>query len=248
MRAGTIDDVIGELDGIIDWARNHQNRLGYFPALYRTVTAAVKQGIEDGLFEDGERMERLDVAFAGRYLEAIGRYRDGGTPTRSWRVAFDATRKWWPIVLQHLLLGINAHINLDLGIAAASVSPGNEIQALENDFNKINEILAQLVDDVETKLAAIWPSLGFLDRIAGKTDDAIINFSMEKAREFAWQTALELAPLSAREQAPRIERLDREVTGIARVVRRPGPVIGMVSRIIRLGERGDVGEIIDILR
>ena len=42
MRAGTIDDVIGELDGIIDWARNHQNRLGYFPALYRTVTAAVK--------------------------------------------------------------------------------------------------------------------------------------------------------------------------------------------------------------
>jgi len=43
----------------------------------------------------------------------------GQTPTESWVKAFDATEFWWLIVLQHLLMDMNAHINLDLGIAAA---------------------------------------------------------------------------------------------------------------------------------
>jgi hypothetical protein len=37
------------------------------------------------------------------------------------------------------------------------------------------------------------------------------------------------------------------VTKIARIVRRPGLLIGAVNKIIRLGERGSIREIIDIL-
>ena len=100
--------------------------MGYFPALYRKVTVEVKRGIEERVFDDGPRMERLDVVFAKRYLDAFDAYMEGGAPTRAWVLAFETTGQWWPIVLQHLLLGMNAHINLDLGIAAARVSPGSQ--------------------------------------------------------------------------------------------------------------------------
>ena len=69
MAATDIDGVIQQLDVIIDWAHRHKSRLGYFAALYRKVTLKVKEGISEGFFEDGERMERLDVVFANRYLD-----------------------------------------------------------------------------------------------------------------------------------------------------------------------------------
>jgi hypothetical protein len=84
----TIDNVIQQLDDIIDWCRSHKSRLGYFAALYRKVTLKVKNGITDGYFGDGQRMERLDVIFAGRYLEAFEQYRSNQPTTRSWRLTF----------------------------------------------------------------------------------------------------------------------------------------------------------------
>lgn len=43
---------------------------GYFAALYRKVTSRAKQGIADNEFEDGSRMEKLDVIFANPYINA----------------------------------------------------------------------------------------------------------------------------------------------------------------------------------
>lgn len=248
MRAKTIDEVIRQMDQIIDLAYRNHSRLGYFAALYRKVTVKVKEGIAKGFFDDGDRMERLDVIFANRYLEAFEQCQNNVVPTRAWQVAFDASNRWWPIVLQHLLLGMNAHINLDLGIAAARTCPGNAVHDLKNDFNKINEILAGLVDEVERELTQVWPVLGLLDRIAGKTDEAVINFSMTKARDHAWNVAEDLACLEELEQMPKIDELDREMAALGRKVRYPGLVIGTVTKTIRLGERGTIPQIIDILK
>ena len=246
-RAETIDEVIERITEIVDEAKANRSRSGYFPALYRKVTIRVKQGIEEGFFDDGERMERLDVIFARRYLDAFEEYRSGGTPTQSWLFAFEVTEQWWPIVLQHLLLGMNAHINLDLGIAAARTVPLDQLPTLQNDFNKINEILTSLVDGVLEELAQIWLVLRLMNRYLGSVETAIINFSMEKARDHAWSVAERLAPLNEAEQAREIEQLDGEAMKLTRLVRYPGTVGGTVNKIIRLGERGTVRRIIDIL-
>ncbi len=140
--AETIDGLIGKLDQIVDWSYTTKSRLRYFAALYRKVTIKVKEGIAKDFFDDGERMERLDVIFANRYLAAFEVCRNNGQPTRCWSYAFRVTKQWWPIVLQHLLLGMNAHINLDLGIAAARAVPSAALPSLREDFNRINVILA----------------------------------------------------------------------------------------------------------
>ena len=248
MEAKNIDQVIQQLDYIIEWSINCRSRLGYFAALYRKVTLKVKEGISDGFFEDGERMEHLDVIFANRYLEAFDQNQKNIKNTRSWQLAFEASNQWWPIVLQHLLLGMNAHINLDLGIAAARTSPGQALYDLKSDFNKINQILASLVEGAQRELTEVWPMLGILDRIGGKTDEAMINFSMEKARDHAWRVAEELATLSQTQQVFRMDVLDKEIALVGRLIRHPGLILGTVNKIIRCGEKGSIPKIIDILK
>lgn len=243
----TISDVIERLDEIIDDAKRRRSPEGYFAALYRTVTVQVKEGVEAGDFDDGPRMEELDVVFANRYLDAHEAYRTGRPVTDSWRLAFDTGRAWWPIVLQHLLLGMNAHINLDLGIAAARVAPGAELPALKGDFDRINGILASLVDEVQDELASIWPVLKLLDHTAARTDEAAVNFAMARARDHAWSVARQLAPVPEADQPTVIRGLDLEVTRIGHLVRHPGFWIATVLKIVRLGELGTVRRKIDIL-
>lgn len=66
----TIDGVVQVLDDIIDECVRKQSRLGYFPALYRRVTVGIRRRIDEGTYVDGRRMERLDVRFAQRYIDA----------------------------------------------------------------------------------------------------------------------------------------------------------------------------------
>lgn len=134
----TIQEVIDQLDLIIDWAEDKASPMAYFPCLYRRVTIAVANGIKQGFFDDGPRMEKLDVIFANRYFEAFDQYLQGEVTTESWKFTFRAAEEYSPLVIQHLLLGINAHINLDLGIAAGQTLEGDAIMDLVEDFNRIN--------------------------------------------------------------------------------------------------------------
>ena len=67
MAATTIDEVLARLTGIIDESLQTGSRAGFFAALYYKVTAKVKEGISKNEFEDGARIEKLDVVFANRY-------------------------------------------------------------------------------------------------------------------------------------------------------------------------------------
>ncbi len=245
--AATIDEVVERLDAIIASYKAKGSRLGYFPALYRKVTIKVKDRISSGFFDDGDRMEHLDVIFANRYLHALRRYESGERPTEVWHFALDVTQQWWPIVLQHLLLGINAHINLDLGIAAVRTVGPTGLPALHDDFNRINQVLADLVGGVQRELAEIWPTLRIMGRFLGGVDKAIVNFSMDEARDAAWNFATHLATLEEVAQEVEIRRHDAEMLDLARLVRYPGFLLGQVTKIVRLGERGDVRDIIEIL-
>ena len=247
MTATTIDEAITELGEIIDWARDEKTRLGYFAAMYRTVTVRVKRGIELGQFEHGERMEHLDVVFANRYLDAIRLYRAGETPTESWQVPFAAAGRWRPLVIQHLFAGMNAHINLDLSIAAAEVAPGDAIHGIEGDFKQINRILRELTHSMHAQLASIWPLMHAFDAVLGKFGDQVAGLGMKIARDIAWNAALGLAAVDPQGRAAEIARLDKEIAELGREIISPRELSNVVITIIRLGEWKTVRQIIDTL-
>lgn len=189
----TIQQVLTELDYIINDAIQTANPKGYFAALYRTVTAAVQKGIQAKAFEDNERMEKLDVVFANRYLFAYNAYFHQQECTKAWKIAFDETKNNQLLVLHHLFLGMTAHIMLDLGIAAAEICPHKQIHGLENDFKQINVLLSSMIEGVEEKLSKISPPFFLLDYVGGKQEEKLAAFCMRIAREGAWLNALQLA-------------------------------------------------------
>jgi hypothetical protein len=243
----SIDEVLARLDAIILRAKRARSRAGYFAALYRAVTARVQQGIRDGRFEDGPRMERFDVLFAVRYLDAEAAWRAGRAVHGCWRVAFETAERWPPLVLQHLLLGMNAHITFDLAISAAEVAPGAALPALEHDFLEINEVLVELIDEVQERLAAVSPWLGILDRIADRSDEALCGWALRRVRACAWEGAQRLACCSDDARAAEIARLDALATTLTLPILTPGPLARVVRLGVRLGESGDVPRIIDVL-
>jgi hypothetical protein len=238
----SIDDVIRRLDGAVAWASAERSPLGYFAALYGGVTRAIKAQIAAGGFDDGPRMERFDIVFASRYLTAFEAHRAGRPATRSWSVAFDAGSDWWVLVVQHLMLGINAHINLDLGIAAAEAGRGQPIEALRADFDRISRILASLVDETQDALASVWPAMRVLDWLSGGKDEAIINFSVDAARRSAWRAAVRLAGAEDGDVPGLIDTCDRLTAKLGSAVWHPGLLLGTVTNGVRLGERGSVAD------
>ena len=245
-QAKSIAEVIEILEGIIHDSMEEQSPLGYFAVLYQKVTLKVKQGITDNFFDDGQLMEKLDIVFAQRYLDAYFLYKSNEPTTLSWKRAFDLSTDYWPIVLQHLLIGMNAHISLDLGIAAAQVSKGQDIDNLKGDFDKINDILSSLVNEVQNDLAEIWPKLKWILSKTKKVDDFLVDFSMELARDGAWNFAKQLAD-SANQDDLVIAR-DEKVAKASNIITNPGLIANLILGIIRIGERGSVSEKIDKLK
>ena len=238
----TIDEVITALDTIIQECKENHVPLGYFAALYRKVTKEVKKKIEEDFFDDGPRMEQLDVIFAKRYLEAYWSHQKNESITASWLKAFGLADKYWPIVLQRLLIGMNAHINLDLGIAAAEVMKGKDIHELKGDFDKINDILSELSKEVEEDLSSIWPTLKKILKWVGKVDDFLIKFSMKLARDGAWKFAVELFNTAEEEWETTIKKRDQSVAKIGNLITNPGWIASLIFKIIRLGEKGTIAD------
>ncbi|RKH81562.1 hypothetical protein D7Y21_30020 [Corallococcus sp. AB045] len=244
----TIDEVITQENDIIDQSLRTRDRIGYFTALYERVTVDVRRAIIAGnVFLDNERMGRLDVVFANRFLAAWNAYASGGTLTKSWQLAFDSLKDDSPLIIQHLLLGMNAHINLDLGIAAATVAPGSELASLKQDFDSINGLLARLVSVVEVELGEVSPRLKQLEAISPEGEDLVFNFAMDVAREKAWELAQLLAPLPQDQWAPHIAERDQSVHDLGNLILHPGFLVDGLLEWIRAKENKDIAYNIQVI-
>jgi hypothetical protein len=246
MPCKTIDEVLQELDLIIANSLHENSFLGIFAYVYRRTTAQIKTGIENQFFEDNARLEKFDVLFANLFFDAYRKYRLNKPIPASWKIAFEAEHENLTII-QHILLGMNAHINLDLGNAAATVMEGQPIQALENDFTKVNDILAGLVGEMQSKLGKVSPLIFLLDWIGGRTEDKIIDFSMRKAREQSWMTANKLWNLDEVQKQEKINQVDLVVTALGWLIRHPVTVIVKYAlRLIKLFEEKNLKRILEV--
>jgi hypothetical protein len=233
MPATTIDGVIARLEELIDWAIASQSRLGYFAALYKRMTAAVRDGMARGAFENNARIEALDVTFANRYLATHDQYLAGELRGVCWLQAYGAATSdahTVHTVLQHLLVGINPHIMIDLGVAAARVCPGDQLAGLAKDFATINAIIYGLMPVVDAELDALSPVSATIDRAVGTFKDKAIFDGMEKGRTSSWDFAQSLAYLSLPDQALRIGARDLEARLLGDVILAGNPVISLIRR------------------
>ncbi len=125
--ATTLTEVIANFDTVIAWAIQESSGIGYFPpTVYRRATIAIDAAVRDGTsFEHPDVMARFAVIFSQRYFDALNAYlnpRPFERPTNVWLWHFVGLEYDEPIIFQHLLTAVDAHVNLDLGVAASQVA------------------------------------------------------------------------------------------------------------------------------
>lgn len=239
-----LEDTLVEFDAIVERAWQERSALGIFPALYRSVTADIRDGLSDGFFDDGAALEHLSVIFANRYFDAFGDLVEGREPPEAWDVAFtaamDGRRR---MIAQHLLAGMNAHINLDLGIVTAEVA-GDQPEKLYPDFLRINYILFEKVNGLQDYVNSVSPAMAWLDRLSGSLDEYLTTIAIGDARDRAWGLAIDL--LEAPGDAPTIIAERDELTaGLGRVILGQRLRVRPLSWIIARTEPADVRQILD---
>lgn len=243
----TIQEVLDQLDTIIDNAIASNDRSGIFAFVYRRTTAEIQKEILAESFDDAERLERMDVAFANLYLKAYRAYRNEEEVSNSWKFTFANSQE--PLtILQHIMLGMNTHINLDLAIATSSTMSGYEISEIEHDFNHVNDVLFNIVNEMQDRLGRVSPLLFLLDWAGKNTDERIIDFSMRKARQQSWNSANLLWGLG-NEQDLAIEKIDRLVLKLGTVIKSPrSKLLRYFLKVIAWFDEKNVGTIIARLK
>jgi len=169
-----------------------------FNEMYLVTTRNVEAAITGMHFADSAFMTRLDIVFAQLYLGALRRFVAGQRPVaRCWAVLYDARARRDVLQLQFAVAGMNAHINYDLAhalVLTAREFGGGLDGARRRDFLAINEILGRTQAVVRAQLLA-GPLAG-LDHALGARDDRVSLWGIERAREFAWHSAMALSGLT----------------------------------------------------
>ena len=226
-------------------ARAGDDAAGYFAAMYARVTSSIATSITQGQFEDEARMEHFATTFAAYYTRCLGPVlpapegRPGPGPARSgcWRASFDVAGRDDLLIVQHLLIGMNAHINFDLPQATVDVARASgDLQSVKSDFDHINQILRSMTIVL----------LRDLDRVSHWANEAgalgggrLFNFSLERARDQAWGAAQRLFAMPEADRPFEIAELDRLVSVLAYLVTEPSLPVKLLAQLARRLEEHD---------
>ncbi len=243
MQAQTINEVISELDEVIEWANRENNPTGIFASLYRVMTDKVREGLQEGYFENPERLEKLDVIFANRYLNELRNCRNGQGKSEAWKEVYRCSQNWGHSILQYLISGINAHITFDLGIATAQVMKGESFLDIREDFIRINSVIQVLTEPLREDVVTLSPIVGIAYKRLNKGRTGYLDFSIRMARDYAWGLATDLSTQPPQQWDSRIKEADLAAHLIGKAVLKRGFPVGFLVWCIKSLETHNVEKI-----
>ncbi|PHQ38319.1 hypothetical protein DJ69_12195 [Halorubrum persicum] len=222
----SVADVDERLARAESYLRERGDRRAVFLTVYSRMTATVRTAIDDGAFIDAEWAASYLVAFAERYRRALVAFeqRDFESLPRPWLIAFAAGARGETLVAQDALLGINAHITYDLTYTLGDIGIDPDRDAKRADHDRINAILARLVQTAQDALVETYAAVGIagIDRLLDPLDDRLALLGLKGTREFAWRNAVLRADLPAWAGERYVDwRTETLSTGAAAVVLAP---------------------------
>lgn len=183
-----------------EWGRTDDGR-ATFLACYQLMTGSMVTALAEHEFADPEWVDQLLGRFVEYYFDALAAYeQDPAAAPAAWRRAHDSCRDPDVWTIQRLLLGINAHINMDLPLTMDELLapewaglPLVVRARREDDFRRVNEIIGRTADTVQDSvLEAAVPSMGVLDVLMGRGDEFLASRLLFRWRENAWENSIRL--------------------------------------------------------
>ena len=191
--------VVQRMTNLIDQWEAARDRRAIFLGCYRVMTSNMLDAIEVGHFQDNEWVNRLLHRFADYYFDALALYDQAspGTPP-IWKLTFEAARREKVMTFQHLLLGVNAHINLDLVFTLVDLlAPEWADLSVEQraqrhaDHTLVNRIIGNSIDAVQDQIVERYsPWTDLLDKLLGPVDEWLTSHLISQWREEVWDNAV----------------------------------------------------------
>lgn len=208
-----------------DWT-GRGDRRAIFADAYATMTSGMVEAIQRGEFGDCAWVDRLLHRFADYYFDAIDLYESGGECPQVWRHALGAAAAADLHPLQHLFLGINAHINYDLAFALADVLDDWDLlddprrNHRHSDHDAVNLIIARTVDVVQSQVVEpLSPAMGLLDRMLGPIDEWAFSRLIADWRDEVWHDAVDLVEAkTANRRQDVTDRISYRAAGFADLI------------------------------
>jgi Family of unknown function (DUF5995) len=177
-----------------------------FNRMYLDVTKQVDDELGHGFYADPAFMTELDVVFANLYFDAADLAADPGAVPLAWRPLFERRAAAGIEPIQFALAGMNAHINHDLPIAlvqtCTALTTAPEAGPHYDDYQKVDRLL----DGAEQAIRQSFENaveLG-LDHHLSTVATLTCNWTMNSARDVAWNNALLLWALRDDPMASRL--------------------------------------------
>ncbi|MFG2575242.1 DUF5995 family protein [Streptomyces sp. NPDC048481] len=215
-----MDDVLARMRAL-DAALPARDGVAVFNRVYLAVTREVDRRIDRGRFPDPQAAATLDVRFAQRYLDAVDPAPSDGRAPACWRPLLQFRRHPGVRPLQFALAGVNAHIGHDLALAVVDAchSLGCEPADLEDEFDRVGDVLVSLEERVREEL---MPGPDLL-QIADPLTHLLGAWSLERARDATWTAARALWALRRLPDVAQefTERLDTAVGFAGRMMLTP---------------------------
>jgi hypothetical protein len=192
----TLDEVVARLAAIEEQCQRQGDARSVFATLYGVVSSEIRRRVSEGFFHDNEWVRLYAVTFANLYFDAFDRAEGGrlAEVPKAWRLCFDAAASGRTLVLQNLLLGVNAHVNNDLPLALTRISIDPDRDARYRDHAAVNEVLGAVTERATERITALYaPGIRQLDEAAGELDELMGQFSLQVGRDNAWEAAVSLS-------------------------------------------------------
>jgi hypothetical protein len=235
-----VEELVGRMQELLATLEAAGDPGRFFLGTYLRTTQAVDAAIDGGLFEDPGWVTAWDVDFAGLYLDALEAHRrDPAAPPAPWREAFGTDPGTRPE--GHVLLGMNAHINLDLPqslvrvISPADFADPAVLGSRRRDHERIDAVLAARVAHEDAALQAAGSRRTPVDRLMAGANRMAAKVLLRESRRKVWANTMVLheARLAGPEAlARRVGQLEEVSAARVADLRRPGPVL------LRLAVRG----------
>lgn len=198
-----------------------------FLACYLRMTENMLTAVERGVFHDPAWVNRLIGDFADYYFVALAAWEQENGGPLVWQHAFASAARHHATIVQHLLLGVNAHINYDLILVLddllrpewSRLSDGKR-QERRADYDKVNHVIAQTIDRVQDEVIAPYArAMRVIDVAFGPLDEWCTAHLIRNWRNDVWQQALQTLALTGSEERAAMHRqIDEVATRRARLL------------------------------
>ncbi len=192
--AESVDDVITRMQSI-GGALPPGDGVACFNRMYLEVTESVSQHVQQGLFSDPAFVTHLTVVFANFYFSAVDAM--SGPPA-------DLPVAWQPLIaargqsgiepIQFALAGMNGHINHDLPIAVVKACTDLATAPDDGSHHADYQNVDTLLDASEQSIRESFEpgDVRDADEHVAAVANLVGNWSINSARDVAWETAVAL--------------------------------------------------------